>query len=98
MRRLGLRERGRFGIRIDVGGDLHTENTEFMEWASGYEDRSGTGRNRDTDRSFLLRQCEQFFEISHSLNLDQIASEVRGFIANTGGNKPCVATGDRAHG
>lgn len=85
MRRLGLRERERFGIRIDVGGDHHAENTDFMEWASGYEHRSGTGRNRGTDRAFLLRQCEHFLEISHSLSLDEIASKACDFIACTRG-------------
>lgn len=85
LRRLELRERERFGSRIDVGGDLHRENKEFMEWASGYEDRSGIGRNRISDRSFLVRQCEYFLEISHPLSLDGIFSEIREFIANTRG-------------
>lgn len=83
--RLDLRERERFGSRIDLGGDLHTENKDFMEWASGYEDRSGTGRNKGADRAFLLRQCEYFVEISNSLSLDEIASEVCGFLSNTRG-------------
>jgi adenylate kinase family enzyme len=85
LRRLELRERERFGSRIDVGGDLHTENKDFMEWASGYEDRSGRGRNRSTDRSFLARQCEYFLEISHPLSLNGIASEICSFIANARG-------------
>jgi adenylate kinase family enzyme len=82
LRRLGLRERERFGSRIDIRGDLHTENKDFMKWASGYEDRLGRGRNRNTDKAFLVRQCEYFIEISHSLSLDEIASEIRGFLAN----------------
>ncbi|HQW30581.1 MAG TPA: hypothetical protein PK529_15420, partial [Verrucomicrobiales bacterium] len=84
-RRLGLRERERFGSRIDVGGDLHAENKDFMEWAVRYEDRSGTGRNKATDRTFLVRQCDYFVEISHSLSLDEIASEIRDFLANPRG-------------
>lgn len=82
LRRLGRRERDRFGSRIDVGGDLYKENKDFMEWASGYEDRSGTGRNKSTDRAFLVRQCAYFVEISHSLSLDELASEIRDFLAN----------------
>ena len=85
LRRLGLRERERFGSRIDVGGDLHAENKDFMEWAVRYEDRSGTGRNKATDRAFLVRQCDYFVEISHSLSLDEIASEIRDFLANPRG-------------
>jgi adenylate kinase family enzyme len=41
LRRLDLRERERFGSRIDLGGDLHSENTNFMEWAAGYEYTKG---------------------------------------------------------
>lgn len=82
LRRLGLRERERFGSRIDVGGDLHLENKDFIKWASGYEERPGTGRNRSTDRAFLMRQCEYFVEISVSLSLDEMASEIRGLLAN----------------
>jgi hypothetical protein len=76
LRRLDLRERERFGNRIVVGGDLHTENRNFMEWASGYEERSGRGRNRNTDRAFLLQQCDNLIEISHSRSLIEITSEI----------------------
>ena len=82
LRRLDLRERERFGSRIDLGGDLHSENTKFMEWASGYEDRSGRGRNRSTDKAFLVEQCEYFVEISQSKSLHDVALEIRGFLAN----------------
>lgn len=85
LRRLALRERERFGSRIDAGGDLHTESKKFMEWASGYEDRSGTGRNKATDRTFLVRQCDYLVEISHSRSLNEIALEIRDFFANPRG-------------
>lgn len=62
LRRLDLRERERFGSRIDPGGDLHSGNRDFREWATGYEDRPGSGRNLSTDRSFLVAQCDQFLE------------------------------------
>lgn len=75
LRRLELRERERFGSRIDVGGDLHTENTDFMEWASAYEDRSGRGRNRGTDRNFLMQESDYFIEISLAQRLDEVASK-----------------------
>lgn len=95
LRRLDRRERERFGNRIDVGGDLHTENKEFMEWASGYEDRTGRGRNRNTDRSFLVRQCESFTEIRRPLSLEEIASEIRFFLTKSAsdGHAPMHAPG-----
>ena len=81
MRRLELRERERFEDRIDAGGDMHTENRLFLEWALAYEDRIGRSRNRDMDRNFLKEQCNEFIEIGHSQGLDEIASEIRSFLS-----------------
>ena len=86
LRRLELRERERFGSRIDVGGDMHTENREFMEWASAYEDRIGVGRNRSMDREFLIQRCEIFMEIDHSQSLDKTAARIHSLL-----NKPTNA-------
>jgi adenylate kinase family enzyme len=82
LRRLELRERERFGSRIDIGGDLHSENKNFMAWASGYEERSGRGRNKDTDRDFLVQHCDYFIEIKPSGSLDEVASEICRFLAD----------------
>ena len=79
LRRLALRERERFGERIDAGGDLYTENKDFMEWASGYEARSGRGRNRGTDRDFIKQQCNHFIEIHQPQSLDGVAFEICDF-------------------
>ncbi len=82
LRRLELREHERFGSRIDIGGDLHTGNKNFMKWASEYEDRSGRGRNRGTDRGFLVQHCDYFIEIDQSRSLDEVVSEICCFLAN----------------
>ena len=79
--RLMLRERQRFGGRIDAGGDLHEENREFMQWAAGYETRTGSGRNRRTDRDFLIGQCERFIEIDGQLTFEEVVSEIHGALA-----------------
>jgi adenylate kinase family enzyme len=84
LRRLELRERERFGSRIDLGGDLHSENKNFMAWASGYEECAGRGRNRDTDRVFLVQHCDHFIEIGPSRSLDEVASEICRFLAGPG--------------
>ncbi len=36
--RLKIRERERFGSRIDVNGDMHDNYIEFINWASSYDD------------------------------------------------------------
>ena len=82
LRRLELRERERFGSRIDVGGDMHTENCHFMEWASAYEERSGVGRNRWMDREFLVRRCDRFIEIGDGYSFDITTEMIRDLLQN----------------
>src|SRR5690606_16819331 len=55
--RLATRQRNQFGPRIAPGGDMQEEHESFMEWAAGYEERTGAGRNSTTDRLFLETQC-----------------------------------------
>ena len=80
LRRLEARERERFGRRIDEGGDMHTENTEFMKWAATYEDGSNEGRNRAMDRDFLVQQGDKFFEISSEQTLGETVAKIRGLL------------------
>lgn len=35
--RLRKRERGRFGARIEVGGDMYEQHLDFIEWAKTYD-------------------------------------------------------------
>ncbi len=80
LRRLTRRERERFGNRIDAGGDLAAENQEFMLWAAAYEDRTGSGRNRSTDRDFIISQCDDYIEINETLSIEEVTSKIRGFL------------------
>lgn len=82
LRRLEIRERERFGCRIEAGGDMHAENKSFMEWADSYDDRTGRGRNKNTDKDFLVQQCVHFIEIKHSLSIEEVVAEIRGFLAS----------------
>lgn len=84
VRRLTLRERERFGDRIDIGGDLHGENKAFMDWAAAYETRTGKGRNFDTDRNFLMGVSENFTEISGTLDVETTLSAIRRFLTPAG--------------
>lgn len=47
MRRLLARERERYGVRVEFGGDMHEQSKTFIEWArrydtAGFEQRSHT--------------------------------------------------------
>ncbi|WP_058835545.1 hypothetical protein [Luteimonas abyssi] len=46
MRRLHLRERGRYGDRIGPGGDLVEHHRAFMDWAAQYETAGPDMRSR----------------------------------------------------
>lgn len=79
IRRLLKRERERFGDKIAAGGAMHREHLDFMEWAAGYESRTGTGRNLSTDRGFVAACCPDSIEISGTLAFDDACGQVLGF-------------------
>jgi len=82
LRRLKIREQERFGIRIAEGGDMHKENREFIEWASAYETGIGEGRNRSTDRDFLVQECDHFVEIGHTQSLEKTAMKLHDLLTD----------------
>ena len=82
--RLILRQRNQFGSRIDPGGDMHAEHEAFIEWAAGYEDRSGHGRNSTTDCSFLETYCGHFLAITEAQAMEEIVRRIVSFLTHSG--------------
>jgi adenylate kinase family enzyme len=80
LHRLMNRQRNQFGARIDAGGDMLEEHESFMEWAAGYDDRSGPGRNHATDRSFLEMHCEHVLAIAEEQTMEGIVSRIINFL------------------
>ena len=78
--RLLNRQRNRFGPRIESGGDVHEEHQSFIEWAAGYEDRSGSGRNATTDRGFLEAHCGHVLAITEDQTMEEIVSRIIRFL------------------
>lgn len=76
LQRLLERQRAQFGARIESGGDLKTEHDDFIEWAAGYEEREGEGRNLKTDRAFLERQCGRFVELEGEGTMDEVLTRI----------------------
>lgn len=83
LRRLGQRQKAQFGSRIDPGGDITEEHGSFMEWASGYESRTGVGRNLATDRGFLESRCDRFVAITEAAPFQDVVANVIGFLIKT---------------
>ena len=81
--RLINRQRNQFGLRIESGGDMQEEHQSFLEWAAGYESRTGPGRNLETDRDFVKTHCRQFMSIAEDEDLDAIVCKVAGFVIDS---------------
>jgi shikimate kinase len=57
--RLRLRERRRFGNRIDEGGDMHGMHESFIDWASRYDIGDIEGKTLARHEAFLKGlQCQ----------------------------------------
>ncbi|OAI56921.1 hypothetical protein AYO49_03250 [Verrucomicrobiaceae bacterium SCGC AG-212-N21] len=82
LERLLQRQRSQFGARIDAGGDMHDEHESFMQWAAGYEVRTGAGRNQMTDRAFLVARCGKFLELEDCGKVEDVIARIAGFIQN----------------
>lgn len=85
--RLALRQRNQFSRRIDPGGDMQEEHESFMEWAAGYEERAGSGRNLQTDSSFLQIHCRHLLIISGDQSMEEILRSIIGFLNSSGGER-----------
>ncbi|HMO16255.1 MAG TPA: hypothetical protein PKD64_18680 [Pirellulaceae bacterium] len=54
--RLRLRERMRFGHRIEKGGDMHETHEEFIDWASRYDTGDIEGKTLARHEAYLMNQ------------------------------------------
>jgi hypothetical protein len=54
--RLRIRERERFGSRIEEGGDMHDTHREFIDWASRYDDGDVEGKTLTRHKAYLSNQ------------------------------------------
>jgi len=76
IQRLIERESVRFGDRILPDGDMHIKHSEFIQWASEYNERTGISRNRSCDREYLFEVSSAFDEISEDLSIESISKRV----------------------
>lgn len=82
LQRLLARQRDQFGARIEPGGDMQEEHEAFLEWAAGYEEREGAGRNLTTDRAFLTAQCARFVEVEGEATVNEIVARLEEFVGD----------------
>lgn len=80
LQRLVQRQRLQFGARIDEGGDMRQEHEAFIDWAAGYEQRLGAGRNLATDREFLGSTCTRVMIVDEVAPLQRIVAKILSFL------------------
>lgn len=81
LRRLQQRQQDQFASRIEAGGDMSEEHHAFLEWAMGYESRTGVSRNLAADRSFLQSRCRHVLEINEVQPLNVVTAKVIQFLS-----------------
>ena len=62
---------------------MQEEHESFMEWAAGYEDRSGSGSNSATDHSFLETHCGHLLAITENQAMEDLVRRIVSFLTST---------------
>ena len=55
IKRLKIRERDRFGCRIDPGNDMFDNHRIFIDWASSYDDGGMDMRSRQSEEAWMKK-------------------------------------------
>ena len=79
--RITQRERERFGKRVLPGGDMYQLHTDFISWASNYEQGTCIGRNKASQKNFIDQVRENgstVFEIEGEMLPQEIMNKVLG--------------------
>ncbi|AJE48177.1 adenylate kinase [Celeribacter indicus] len=74
--RLRMREKARFGNRIEEGGDMCEIHKDFIRWAQGYDDPGFRGRNLAAHEEWLARQSKPVCRVNSSQSRETIKSAV----------------------
>jgi len=80
LNRLKIRERERFGLRINAGGDMYEAHREFMNWAASYESGELDGRSLPREKAFMAQHCSHFLSIDKQHTLDHLEKVILAFI------------------
>lgn len=76
IKRLRMREKARFGNRIEEGGDMFKIHKDFIQWAQGYDDPSFQGRNLAAHEKWLARQSKPICRVGSDQSLETTKNAV----------------------
>jgi adenylate kinase family enzyme len=80
--RLLAREHKRFGVRLNVGGDMQEEHMAFMKWAAAYESGELEGRNLHREKAFIAQHCAQVLSLKEPYALIELEKTIVSFIGS----------------
>lgn len=74
--RLRAREAGRYGARIEAGGDREHDHRAFLEWAAGYDDPDFAGRSRALHEQWLSTVPCPVLRVDGARPVDELVASV----------------------
>jgi hypothetical protein len=85
LRRLGVRERGRYGPAIEPGGSQSAAHRAFLDWAAGYDDPSFSGRNRVQQERWLSTLACPVLHLDSAEPVGRLVSLISGWAPESSG-------------
>lgn len=80
--RLVARERERYGVRIDAGGDMAEHHQEFMEWARSYDTGDLSVRSLELHEKWIKQLKCSILRIDSSQSVNTLLAEVLKQLGN----------------
>jgi adenylate kinase family enzyme len=80
MERLRVRERARYGNRIEPGGDMAEASTAFLAWAAAYDTAGPEQRSRAAHEAWLAARTAPVLRLDSSVPLKTLTAAVLSFV------------------
>lgn len=87
MERLRIRERERYGSRIDPGGDMHQLHLDFLKWAASYETPNMEIRSKAMHEAWIRTLSCNVLTIDGAISTTEQIRQVKSAIFGLSDNK-----------
>jgi adenylate kinase family enzyme len=83
LQRLIMRERQRFGSRIDAGGDMFEQHRAFLDWASRYDSAGPEMRSRSLHETWLATLPCPVLRLEAEASVERLVATVLADVSAT---------------
>jgi len=80
LQRISIRERERFGNRIDEVGDMHQNHKAFLAWASEYDSGGLEMRSSQSVEAWIILATCKIFRLEGNLSSEQEVAKVMEYM------------------